>query len=256
MKNLEIEDKVMITTSALELISHEMAIVELEPGCIWTGLLDKGMRTGVAFTGPSRFAVDAIAETDVGAMGRSFSGRLGGIQFYVGDTKAIEGISSDAREQQVAAFGFNSISEFLKEVARARDEYAGEHSKTDFERRDGQIFLGKDEEDIEVILVVRERELIFVYDKNVFVIGENGLVSVSGDGVAVTNYDGKTITVTKDGIAGIDGLRDIGPRISRSVGHAMKDLKKLKKLKHIDYSYPRSAGYWDDIDDLDWHDDE
>ncbi|MHA1959618.1 MAG: hypothetical protein ACW99U_05275 [Candidatus Thorarchaeota archaeon] len=256
MKDFKIEEDVMITSSALELISHDMAIVEMEPGCVWTGLVDKGKRTGVAFSGPSRFAVDAIAETNLGAMGQSFSGRLGGIQFYVGDTEAIENISSIASDYQIAAFGFNSAADFLKEVERARDEYAGKQSKTEFERRDGQVFLGKDDEGKEVILVVKDSELVFVYDKNVFVIGDNGLVTVSRDGVAVTKHDGKTITVTSEGITGIEGLEDIGPRISRSISRSMRDLKKLKKLKHIDYSYPRSARHWDNVDDLDWREDE
>ena len=80
MKNLKPDTNAMVVTEEYDIISHEKAYVRMEPGCVWVYLLEDDKRVGIAYVGPSKFAVDAIAETDMGAMGESVTDTLEGIK--------------------------------------------------------------------------------------------------------------------------------------------------------------------------------
>ena len=87
MKNLKTDGPVMFTEGSHELISTDKALLTLTEGVAWVRVVNNGDRVGIAFAGPSRLAVDAIAETDAGAVGRSVVTRLEGMQLFLGETQ-------------------------------------------------------------------------------------------------------------------------------------------------------------------------
>lgn len=252
MKRITPDSNVMVTTQEIDIISHEKAYVKMDAGCVWVYLLEDGVRVGVAFAGPSRFAVDAIAETKMGAMGESISGELSGVQLFIGTT-SLENISRNADSSDTKKQGFRDSEAFTKEIESTIDEHLnGANKKTKIDtKKDSKIFFGTDSNKKKLLLVLSEEKgLVFTYGKSVFVLGDDSIVSVSKSGVVVSNKDGKQIIVGKGGVVGLDNYLDIGPIITKSVAGAMQGLRGLMSMK----SMKHTMGQWDNVDDFDWED--
>jgi len=242
----------MVTTQEIEIISHEKAYVRMEAGCVWTYLIEDGARVGIAFSGPSRFAVDAIAETKMGAMGESVTGTLVGVQLFIGAT-SLENISKGVDNSDLQNQDYSDGAAFTKAVENTIEDLTkGKHTNTALDRKkETWIFIGKDSSEKKVLLVLSDKKgLVFIYGKLVHVVGDDNLVSVSKSGVVVSKSDGKQLIVNKDGIVGLDSYVDIGQIVTRSVAGAMKGLKSLKSMKHTMSGFPP----WDNVDDFDWKD--
>jgi len=254
MKNVQPDTMAMVITQEHEIISHEKAFVKMEAGCVWVYLLENDKRVGVAYAGPSRFAVDAIAETDMGAMGESVIGSLDGIQLFIGPS-SLENISKSAESSDLQNQGFQDIGAFTENIEVAiKDHWNGDNKTTTIDsKEDSKIFFGKDSEKTKVLLVLSEEKgLVFTHGKVVYVIGDDNMVSVSKSGVVITNRDGKQLIVSKGGIRGLDSLVDIGPIVTRSVAGAMKGLKGIKAMKPMIHSMGCSS--YENVDDFDWKD--
>ncbi|NHI83826.1 MAG: hypothetical protein EAX81_05965 [Candidatus Thorarchaeota archaeon] len=253
MKKLEVDGPVMMLRNTHELISHKKAILTLERGCIFVYLKHDGNRVGIAFDGPSQLVVDAIAETEYGAVGESVKPCLKGIQLYLGVTR-LENKSESASENDARALGYGSNDAFVKaSMNKIQDQVNGDH-RTSIETGKGSILLGKDSDEKSIILVAKDdKELVFIHGKNVFAVGDDNIVSVDKSGVRIRGKHGRDIAVTKDGIVGLEGLAEIGPAIGRAVGEAMRGLSSLgswtslKSVKNAQYAY-------DNVDDFDWDD--
>ena len=256
MKSITSENNVMVTTQEIDIISHEKAYVRMSAGCVWTYLLQDGVRVGIAFAGPSRFAVDAIAETDMGAMGESITGELSGVQLFIGTT-SLENISKNAGISDTQQQGYQDFDDFTSAVETAiHDHINGERKTTKIDsKKDSKIFFGTDSNSKKLLLILSdERGLVFTYDKSVFVLGHDNLVSVSKSGVVVSNKEGRQIIVGKGGVVGLDNFLDIGPIITQSVTSAMRGLNGLKSLKSMKHSMKGFPYAWDNVDDFDWED--
>jgi hypothetical protein len=254
MKDLKPNSEVMISNQEYELISHEKAYVKMDTGCLWVYLLEDDKRVGIAFVGPSSFAVDAIAETEVGAMGESVSGELSGVQLYIG-APSLENISRTAGSSDLQSKGFNDSESLIHEIESTIHDHLNGDDKTSRidEKEHSTLFFGRDTKETKILLVLGEKnDLVFIYGKQVFVVNDDNLVSVSKSGVALTNKDGKQIIVGKGGVFGLDSLADIGQIVSDSVTAAMKGLEGLKSLKSMKRTMRNHA--YDNVDDFDWDD--
>jgi len=254
MKDITIDEAIMETTSKTNLVNHKKALVTLEPSCAWVYLKEDSERIGVAFAGPSHFAVDAITETDQGAIGESIAGSLGGVQVYIGKVK-LDNASRTGSSETLARVGYNSVESFHHDIESKIGPINGkdEHERIKLES-DGNIFLGMDTQEKRVLLVTKEDDLVFTYDKRVFVVGEDGKhVSITKEGVAVIEPNGRSIVIGRDGIRGLDGLEHLanfGDTIASAVHagmHGFKGLKGLKALKDMNSDWAA---------DFDWDDDE
>ena len=256
MKRITPDNSVMVTTQEIDIISHEKAYVRMSAGCVWSYLLQDGVRVGVAFAGPSRFAVDAIAETDMGAMGESITGNLSGVQLFIGPS-SLENISKNAERSDTQNQGYQDSEAFTKAIETTiLDHLNGDNKKTKIDsKKDSKIFFGTDSNNKKLLLVLSEEKgLVFTYNKTVFVLGDDNLVSVSKSGVVVSNREGKQIIVGKSGVVGLDNFLDIGPIITHSVSSAMRGLKGLKSLKSMKHTMRGFPYAWDNVDDFDWED--
>ena len=254
MKNLRPDNNVMVVTQEYDIISHEKAYARMEAGCIWVYLLEEDQRVGIAYGGPSKFAVDAIAETSRGAIGESVMGSLEGISLFIGPA-SLENISRQAEDSDLKALEFNDTTAFIDDIENAISEYIHSDTKeTKIDnRRDAKILFGTDTEKIKVLLVLSESEdLVFTHGKHVYVVGADNIVSAGKSGVVITNRDGKQFIVDNSGIIGLGDYVDICPIVSKSITGAMKGLKGLKGMK--DGMRRASSFGYDNVDDFDWKD--
>ncbi len=199
------------------MVSHEKAKVQVEPGCTWTHLLRNGERVGIAYTGPSKFTVDAITETAGGAVGSTASGSLKGIQIYIGKT-TIEDVSGPVTENVLNDCGYPNAAAFLRAVDDSIEHRLDGGRKVRIAKQDDAILLGNTEQDKPLTLLVRPSGLVFMKGSNVFVEEDGRTVSVGKNGVAFRNRDGKSIVLAGDGITGLNELERIGPMLGRAMG--------------------------------------
>ncbi|TFG32408.1 hypothetical protein EU528_03615 [Candidatus Thorarchaeota archaeon] len=254
MKNLKPDTDVKVVTQEYDIISHEKAFVKMEAGCVWVYLLDDDKRVGIAYAGPSRFAVDAIAETDMGAMGESVADTLEGIKLFIG-ASSLENISRSAQNSDLQNSGFDDTSDFNEAIETTLNEhFHGEHSQSKIDNKgEAKIFFGTDSKKASVLLVLSDRKgLVFTHGKQVYVVGDDNMVSVSKSGVVITNRDGKQLIVGKSGVRGLDSYVDIGSIVTQSVSGAMRGLKGLKAMKPMMRSV--SSYPYENVDDFDWKD--
>ncbi len=254
MQNVKPDTKVMVITQEYEIISHEKAFAKMEAGCVWVYLQENDKRVGVAYAGPSRFAVDAIAETDMGAIGESVTGTLDGIQLFIGPS-SLENISKSAERSDLQNQGFQDIGAFTEDIeVTIENHWNGDNKKTSIDSKDeSKIFFGTDSEKTKVLLVLsEEKDLVFTHGKIVYVLGDDNMVSVSESGVVITNSDGKQLVVNKSGIRGLDSYVDIGPIVTKSVAGAMRGLRGLKSMKPMIHSMGCSP--YENVNDFDWED--
>jgi hypothetical protein len=249
MARMIIDETTNIIETSYDLISKEKCLVTLGSGCVWSRLLDNGKPIGLVFSGPAEFVVDAIAETDRGAVGESISGSFKGIQVYFGPTE-IDDISRVANDIDFQQTGYKNSHEFLEAAWSKLDDLGATKDERRGTLDEEGVIIGTDQEDEKIVLVAKDPEIVLVRGKSVFVVKEDRLVSVEKSGVTVTESSGKTITIGKNGIGGIDipGIKGLGQSISNIVGISMMGLKGLKGLKSL--KKLRSS----DIEGLDWED--
>ncbi|MHA1926810.1 MAG: hypothetical protein ACXABV_09310 [Candidatus Thorarchaeota archaeon] len=254
MKNLKSEGAVMITEGSHELISTDKVLLTLTEGVAWVHVVNNGDRVGIAFAGPSRLAVDAIAETDAGAVGKSVVTRLEGMQLYLGEMQ-IERLSREATAAELSTLGYGDLDQFQNDVDSLIKEKVNGNSKINIENHESKVLIGTGEEGKSIVLVLgqRKNDLVFTNGKNVFVVGDNEMVSVDKSGVRIKGKHGKTLSVTKDGINGLEGLENLGETIAEAVSSAMSSLASIKPFKSVKAvrSIPHA---WDNVDDFDWDD--
>lgn len=241
------------------LMDTEKVLVTLRPGVVWSYLKQEDRTIGIAFHGSSRFAVDAIVETEYGATGDSVAAELEGVQLFFG-LPDIEAVSDIAEDYDLTDYGYSSIGDFHRAIEKKLDGHRkGRDSKYDIEGNAG-ILLGEDEHHKKVILVVKDDSTVFTYDKRVFVIGSDNMVSVDGSRISIGGSDRETLIIDKHGIKGLEELNAIGPAISRAMSSVARSIPKVTKdLKHMvkfDVRPHRASAYgvYDNVDEFDWPD--
>ena len=250
MKDIEIDEMVMVTNDRFVLFDHEKAIVSLEPRCIWSYLKEEERIVGIAFTGTAKFAVDALIETGDGVVGESKSGSLHGVQLFLGQTE-IESKSADITQGTIEECGYSNVEEYHGAIQKRLDKILSEKNTSFHSNKESMIFLGMDADEIEVVLVKGNKGLVFTHDKVVSVIGRDGLVSVDRGRIAIGGPRRKTLIIDEDGIKGLDELSHIGDCIGRRMSEAV-----AQKLHHI--RIPRVVGSThydsthDNLDDFDF----
>ncbi|MGV9103080.1 MAG: hypothetical protein ACOC38_11090 [Promethearchaeia archaeon] len=250
MTEITIEDTTNMLDASYDLFSEEKTLVTMQSGCIWARLFNDTKPVGIVFAGPANFAVDAIVETERGAVGQSTSGSLQGVQVYFG-TADLEEVSRTAKDSDCNPLGYEGAHGF-HEDAKATLKNLGASKGGMKSSMDGKnVLIGKDEGRKKIILIAKENETVFIRGESVFVVGDE-LVTVDENRVTVTESSGKTITVGKNGLEGssLFGINGLGQTISTLVGKSMMGLKGLKGLKSLKKLKFR------EVDDLDWDDEE
>ncbi len=196
MNELTNSEEVYTLTSEYRLISNDRVSVVLREQCLWTPLLENSQPVGIAFMGPSIFAVDAITETRIGAVGRSITGAFNGIQLYFGDASTIRSVSRPANDSDVVALGLTDLMRFRTQVRDTVYEYQQKTDKTsNHVHKERQVLVGKDEHSVDVLLVVSRHGLVIRHGERTIIMKDDGLVSVEKGCVTLGKSHGSALVI-------------------------------------------------------------
>jgi len=219
VSTVDVGDEVYVIDTTYQVITNKSALVEMSPGCVWLPLTIEGQRRGIAFIGDSRFAVDAIAETDDGAVGKSVSGMLKGIQVYLGQSDPT-GISRPASDDEIRRVGHEN-KQVLVVAVKSDLENRFKHTQIKQTDKEGDVFFGYDSNDTTILLVCKADNLVFTHGKDVHVIGHEGSFNVDGRKVEIGNRHGRRLILTHDSTRDLEGLEDLGAFIDETVSGAL-----------------------------------
>jgi hypothetical protein len=226
---------VKVVVDPVEVISTEKVLVKVHPGCLWAGLMQDGGQVGAVIHGPAEYAFDAIAETEEGAMGRSFRGDLGGFKIYVGGSD-LHGSSRAASNEDLLARGFSSAEAFIKGSGGAlglHDIHHDSNVRSSGGPGEGVVIWSDDGMKKNVITAKGDSQVL-VKDKTVYTLSDDKYVMVDDGRVSIRGSGGKRLVIDRGGIVEPEELRDLGPRIAREVKHSLKDLKFNIRRRRVD----------------------
>ena len=226
---------VKVVVEPIEVISTEKVLVKVHPGCLWMELAQDGKQVGAVIHGPAEYAFDAIAETDEGALGKSFRGDLGGFKIYVGGSD-LHGASRAASHEDLLTRDFSSAEAFIEGAKGA----LGLHN-LNFDsnvRSSGGpgegVVIWSDDGVKKNVITAKEGSLVLVKDKTVYTLSDDKYVMVDDGRVSIMGPRGKRLVIDRGEIVEPEELRDLGPRIAREVKESLKDLKFSMKRRRRD----------------------
>ncbi|NQT07740.1 hypothetical protein HQ586_01555 [Candidatus Bathyarchaeota archaeon] len=225
---------VKVVVDPIEVISTEKVLVKVQPGCLWTELVQDGRQVGAVIHGPAEYAFDAIAETEEGALGKSFRGDMGGFKIYVGGTD-LHGSSRDASHEDLLTRDFSSAETFIESSGGAlglHDMHHDSNVRSSGGPGEGVVIWSDDGVKKNVITAKGDSQVL-VRDKTVYTLSEGKYVMVEkglrgntkSSRIVIGGPGGKRLIIDGGKILEPEELRDLGPRIAREVKESLKDLK-------------------------------
>lgn len=118
------QGEVKATNEALKLISHEKVLARIDAGSLWAPVEDNDEEMGAIIFGEGNYAVDAIVETEEGAVGSSYMGFINGFKLYLGASR-LEEISHAASDSELQVQGFEGSETFIDAADEGIAEFLG-----------------------------------------------------------------------------------------------------------------------------------
>ena len=218
--------EVKVVEAPIEVISTEKVLVKVQSGCLWTELVQDGRRIGAVIHGPAEYAFDAIAETEEGALGKSFRGDMGGFKIYVGGT-GLHGSSREASHEELLTRDFSSSEAFIEGAGGALGLHNMHHDsdiKSSGSPGEG-VVIWSDDGVKKNVITANWDSLVLVKDKTVYTLSDESYVMVENGKVSIRGPRGRRLVIDEGGIRQPEELRDLGPRIAREVKESLQDLK-------------------------------
>ncbi|UCD45823.1 MAG: hypothetical protein JSV27_04880 [Candidatus Bathyarchaeota archaeon] len=215
--------EVKVTGEALKLISNEKAFARIDAGSFWAPVEDDAEKVGAIIFGEGNYAVDAIVETEEGAVGRSHTGFIDGFKLFLGASR-LEEMSRAASDGELQSMGFESSGSFIDAADEAIEEFLGTDAHTDrtHRRREEGVLFWSDRENKRNIIVAGFDSLVFIKGGKVFVLNDDNAVSVQDGNVFLQNSGGGRLVIDKHGIREPEELRDLGPMIADRVKRSLR----------------------------------
>ena len=223
---------VKVVMDPVEVISTEKVLLKVQPGCLWTELVRDGRQVGAVIHGSAEYVFDAIAETEEGALGRSFRGEIAGYKIYVGGSD-LHGSSRAASHEEILTSEFSNAEAFI-EGAREALGLINLNYDNNISSPGGSgegIVIWSDNGVKKNIITSKGDSHVFVKDKTVYTLSDEKYVMIDDDRVSIRSPGGKELIIDRGEIIEPEELRNLGPRIAKEVSDSLKDLKFSMKWR-------------------------
>lgn len=205
-QNYQLGNTVLKSTEALTLWHTERGVVETSKNTLAILLKLHNQREGYILHGQGKLLLDAIVETDEGAVGKSVEKELNEPFLMLGKTEEIQQHLIKASEENLAEMGYKNQQGFADEAEDLCDRFfkGKVNSHEGFDRDHGSIFVFQNEAGKLDILIAKDSKLVYTATDMVFVSNEDksvlrkpGEVVVSKNGKSVIVNKGKSIIIKK-----------------------------------------------------------
>ena len=205
-QNYKLGDAVSKALEAITLWKTERGIIEISNGTLVIPIKLDNQEKGYVFHGHGKLLLDAIVETEEGAVGKPIEKELNEPFLMLEDTEEIREHIVEASEEDLAKIGYENKQGF---VDRAEDLCAQffknrVYSHRRFNGYHGLIFAFPNEDSkFDILLakgsklVYKATDIVFVSNKNKAVLKNPDEVVCTGNGKSVVIKKGKSVIIRK-----------------------------------------------------------
>lgn len=185
-------------TETTTLWRTERGIIEISENALAIPIELDGQRKGNVFHGQGKLLLDAIAETDKGAVGRSIEKELNEPFLMLGKTEEIGQHLTKASEGDFMKMSYRDQQGFIDKAKDLCDQFfkGKVNNHEAFDRNNGLIFAFKNEADKLDVLLTKGSKLVYKATDIVFVSNENKVV-LKSRGEVVCSNNGKSVIIKK-----------------------------------------------------------
>ena len=199
-KDYQLSSTISKVTEEITLWQTERGIIEISQNTLVVPItLDDEVR-GYIFHGHGRLLLDAIAETEKGAVGKSVEEELDEPFLMLGDKEKIEEYLTATDEEDFTRMGYEDEQGFITRAEDLCDQFFGTRrweSRQCFHKDRGLIFAFPNRAKRLDILVAKGSKLVYKTTDIVFVSNENKIVLKSPSEVVVSS-NGKLLVINKN----------------------------------------------------------
>ena len=199
-ENYELDGTTSKATEDMRLWQTEKGVVEISENTLATSITLGDQRRGYVFHGHGKLLIDAIVETDEGAIGKSVEKKLNEPFLMLGETEEIQKHLTKASEEDLAKMGYEKQQGFVDKAEDLCDQFFKKGRIHDTQRFDGDrgfIFAFQNEANKLDILVSKGSKLVYKAMDIVFVSNENKVL-LKSQGEVVCRNKGKSVIIKKD----------------------------------------------------------
>ncbi len=188
-KEFRLDSQVFKVTETLKLWKTEKGIIEISENTLAIPVKLKDELQGYVFHGQGKLLLDAIVETEEGAVGKSVEKELEKPFLMLGDAKEIQQYLTKAGEQDFAKIGYKSQQEFIEGAEDLCDLFfrGRVHSHKSFNENHGLIFAFQNETSKFDLLVAKGSKLVYKARDMIFVSNRHKVVLKSPGEMVCTN---------------------------------------------------------------------
>ncbi len=205
-KHYQLGNAVSKATEAMTLWKTEKGIIETSNDTLAIPIKLDDEEKGYVLHGNGKLLLDAIVETEEGAIGKPVEKELNEPFIMLGNTKEIREHLTEASEEDFAKMGYENQQELIDKAEDLCDRFfrGRIHSHRRFDGDQGLVFAFPNEDnglDILVAkgskLVYKARDIMFVSNKDKVVLKTPNEVICKGNGKSVIIKKGKSVIIRK-----------------------------------------------------------
>ena len=197
-KKFQLDNSISKVTEAITLWQTERGITEISKNTLAIPIKLGDQRKGYVFHGQGKLLIDAIVETEEGAIGKSVEKELNEPFLMLGDTEEIRKHLTRAIEEDFAKMGYEKQQGFVDKAEDLCNRFfrGRVHSHEGFEEDHGLIFAFQNEDSKLDILVAKGSKLVYKATGIVFVSNEDKVV-LKSPGEVVCTSNGKSVIIKR-----------------------------------------------------------
>lgn len=199
-KNYELDDTVLELDENLTVCRSDRVLVSSNKGTLAVAVKCEERREGLVFLGHGRLVVDAIVETEEGALGKPIDRELSWPFLMLGDIGETLQHFRQVGKEDLARNGVK-VEEVFREAQNLIDRFSGRRAICGcgcHDKGEGLVFAFVTDEDRLDVLVLNGSRLVFRSKDTSFVSRGNHSVLTNAGQVVVAN-DTKSVIVEKPG---------------------------------------------------------
>lgn len=197
-KKFQLGSPISKAPTTITLWQMERGIIKIRENTLAVPIKLDDHQKGYVFHGQSKLLLDAIIETDEGAVGKSIEKELDKPFLMLGETKEIGRQLINASEEDFTLMGYESQQGFVEKAEDLCDRFfrGKMDSHESFDGDCGLVFAFENDTSKLDVLLAKDSKLVYTTRDLVFVSNENKVVLKSPDEVVVSN-NGKSVIIKK-----------------------------------------------------------
>lgn len=205
-QNFRLDNTVLKTIQSLTLWQAEKGNLAIDEKALAILVKLGEQEKGFIFHGQGKLLLDAIIETEMGAVGKSVERDLNEPFLMLGNTEKTKEHVTEANEKDVVSCGYNDSEAFVATAERLRAKFfeGKEPRHINVNQKNGQIFAFPNEDGEFDVLVVKDSKMVykaggvtFVSNGNKEVFTSPSEIFVSSNGKSVFMKNGKSVIVKR-----------------------------------------------------------